>query len=93
MNRGMKIRIFLAVSVTILLLSISSLVYYSFFRRDYGWHEDFELDLDYSGSTIIVDQNETGEYLEIDDALKAASDGDTIRVYSGLYPGYYFLDK
>ena len=93
MNRGMKIRIFLSVSVTILLLSASGLVYYTFFRRDYGWHEDFGLDLNYRGSTIIVDQNGTGDYFEIDDALKAASDGDTIRVYSGLYPGYYFLDK
>ncbi len=38
-----------------------------------------------AGKTIIVDEGGNGDYLSISDAIDAAEEGDTIRIYDGLY--------
>ena len=40
-----------------------------------------------TGRTITVDDDGNAEYLSIEDALKNATDGDTIRVWEGEYQG------
>ncbi len=43
--------------------------------------------------TIVVDQNENGDYLKINDALNIAVDGDTIYVRAGIYNEQIIISK
>jgi len=43
--------------------------------------------------TIYVDDDGTADYTNIQDAIDAASDGDTIFVYSGIYYGLLTVNK
>ena len=46
-----------------------------------------------SGETIIVAQDGNGDYENIQDAIDNADEGDTIRVYEGLYSENVVVDK
>ena len=43
--------------------------------------------------TIIVDENGTGDFTSIQDAIIVSVPGDTIRVYDGLYKEVIFVEK
>jgi parallel beta-helix repeat protein len=43
--------------------------------------------------TLYVDDDGTQEYTSIIQAINNASDGDTIYVYSGVYDGYFLINK
>lgn len=45
------------------------------------------------GKIIYVDDDGNKDYTSIIEALNNASDGDEIYVYSGIYAGYFFINK
>jgi len=45
------------------------------------------------GKTITVDEDGEGDYEKIQDAVDASEDGDTVRVYEGLYEENVVVDK
>jgi len=45
------------------------------------------------GRIIYVDDDGNKDYSSINEALNNASDGDEIFVYSGIYAGYFFINK
>lgn len=46
-----------------------------------------------NAKTIYVDDDGGKDYISIKEAVKNASDGDTIYVYNGTYEGYFIIDK
>lgn len=46
-----------------------------------------------SGETIIVAQDGNGDYENIQDAIDNADEGDTIRVYGGIYEENVVVDE
>ena len=46
-----------------------------------------------NGTTLFVGGSGPGNYTNIQDAIDDASDGDTIFVYSGVYPADIIIDK
>ena len=56
--------------------------------------EDANKYLECNGKTFFVGGNGTGNYSNIQDAIDNASDGDTVFVYSGIYPmSYIYIEK
>jgi nitrous oxidase accessory protein NosD len=50
-------------------------------------------DITYGNTVIIVDDDGDADYSNIQDAIDAASNGDTIRVYEGIYFENIIIDK
>jgi len=46
-----------------------------------------------AGNVLVVDTNGGGQFFRIQRAIDAASDGDTILVKTGVYPGFTIDDK
>jgi parallel beta-helix repeat protein len=92
-SKRKKLLIGLFIFTTLLLVAIFGGTYYLFFRKDYNWHQDFELDLEYNGKTIIVDANGTGQTDDLEVGISLASDGDIVKVLPGVYNGYFLIDK
>ena len=44
-------------------------------------------------NTLFVDDDGNSDYITIKDAINDASDGDSIYVYSGIYEGYFIINK
>jgi len=91
MERKTKLMIGLIIVTLLIFISLFGGTYYLFFRKDYNWHEEFELDLEYEGTTIVVDINGSGDTDDLNDALIMAKDGDTIRISPGEYNGTFFI--
>ena len=55
--------------------------------------EDITVSEDANGKTIVVAKDSSGDYSIVQDAIDAAEDGDTIRVYEGTYNENVIVDK
>lgn len=73
--------------ITIFILTIALVISFLQINPSNGICQKIE------GKIIYVDDDGNKDYSSINEALTNASDGDEIYVYSGIYAGYFFINK